>query len=76
MSALEVTARVPEQRERALALGAALITVVLWSSAFAAIKSAGRDYGAGELALLRFSVAATVLGVAGICKKSRCGRSL
>jgi drug/metabolite transporter (DMT)-like permease len=50
------------------------ITVVLWSSAFAAIKSAGQDYGAGELALLRFSVAAVVLAIAGICKRSRLPR--
>ncbi|HEY4330777.1 MAG TPA: DMT family transporter [Phycisphaerae bacterium] len=47
------------------------ITVVLWASAFVMIKSAGAAYGAGELALLRFAVAAVVLGVGGVVKRVR-----
>jgi drug/metabolite transporter (DMT)-like permease len=40
------------------------LTMTLWASAFAVIKSAGSAYGAGELALLRFVVAGVVLGAA------------
>src|SRR5881397_254626 len=63
MSALEATARVPEQRERALALGAALITVVLWSSAFVAIRSASRQLSPEALALGRLTIGSLALGL-------------
>jgi drug/metabolite transporter (DMT)-like permease len=47
---------------RALALGAALVTVGLWASAFVGIRSAGRDFSAGSLTLGRLLVASVVLG--------------
>jgi drug/metabolite transporter (DMT)-like permease len=49
-------------RDRALALGAALVTVGLWASAFVGIRSAGRDFSAGSLTLGRLLVASVVLG--------------
>ncbi len=45
-----------------LALGAALLTVCLWASAFVGIRYAGRDLGPGELALARLVVASVALG--------------
>ena len=39
------------------------VTMTLWASAFAVIKSAGHAYGAGELALLRFATAGMALGL-------------
>jgi drug/metabolite transporter (DMT)-like permease len=43
------------------ALGAALVTVVFWGSAFVGIRSAGRSFSAGPLSLGRLLVAAVVL---------------
>ncbi len=48
-------------RESAPALLAALVTVVLWASAFVGIRSAGRDLSPGSLALGRLLVASAVL---------------
>jgi drug/metabolite transporter (DMT)-like permease len=45
-----------------LALGAALITVALWASAFVGIRSAGRDLSPGALTLARLLVGSLVLG--------------
>jgi drug/metabolite transporter (DMT)-like permease len=58
-----VTGRKGEVGKIAAALA---ITVVFWGGAFPLIKSAGRFYGGGELALLRFLIAGTTLGIAGI----------
>lgn len=44
-------------------LGAALLTLVLWASAFVAIRLAMREYPAGSLALLRFLVAGISLAL-------------
>jgi drug/metabolite transporter (DMT)-like permease len=52
---MESTAR--ESRPDIPLLGAALLTLVLWASAFVAIRLAMREYPAGSLALLRFLVA-------------------
>jgi len=46
-----------------LALGAALITVVLWASAFVGIRAASVDLSAGALALGRLTVGTIALGV-------------
>jgi drug/metabolite transporter (DMT)-like permease len=46
-----------------LALGAALVTVTLWASAFVGIRDAGRELSAGALSLGRLLVAAAALGV-------------
>ncbi|WP_067463121.1 DMT family transporter [Actinomadura macra] len=45
-----------------LAVAAATVTVVLWASAFVAIRSAGADYGPGALALGRMLAGTAVLG--------------
>jgi drug/metabolite transporter (DMT)-like permease len=50
------------RRLERLALGAALVTVTLWASAFVAIRDAGRAIGAGALTLGRLVVATAVLG--------------
>ncbi|HUC14644.1 MAG TPA: hypothetical protein VMS00_09355, partial [Acidimicrobiales bacterium] len=46
-----------------LALMAAGVTVVLWASAFVAIRSAGRDFSPGALALGRLVCGSMVLGL-------------
>ena len=46
-----------------LALAAALVTVVLWASAFVGIRAASVDLTAGPLALGRLAVGAIALGV-------------
>ncbi|MEA2141664.1 MAG: hypothetical protein QOI64_94 [Solirubrobacteraceae bacterium] len=56
-------ATTPVGRDRALALGAALVTVGFWASAFVGIRSAGRDLSPGALTLGRLLVASVVLGV-------------
>lgn len=63
MSALEATVPAPGERERALALGAALVTVALWASAFVAIRSASRQLSPEALALGRLAIAAVALGL-------------
>jgi drug/metabolite transporter (DMT)-like permease len=44
-----------------IALGAALVTVVLWASAFVGIRAAGADFEPGSLALGRLLVASIAL---------------
>lgn len=50
-------------RDERLAIGAALVTVVLWASAFVGIRAAGEDLSAGSLTLGRLLVGALALGV-------------
>lgn len=45
-----------------LATGAALITVVLWASAFVAIRHVGHEFSAGSLSLGRLLVGSAILG--------------
>ncbi|WP_242892154.1 DMT family transporter [Actinomadura litoris] len=54
-----------------LAVAAATVTVVLWASAFVAIRSAGEDYSPGALALGRMLSGTLVLGA--ICLVRREG---
>ena len=49
-------------RADVLAVGAAALTLVLWSSAFVGIRAAGNDFSPAALALGRLTVAAIVLG--------------
>jgi drug/metabolite transporter (DMT)-like permease len=51
-------------RTEVAAVGAALVTVVLWGSAFVAIRDAGQTLSPGSLALGRLVVALVVLGAA------------
>jgi drug/metabolite transporter (DMT)-like permease len=46
-----------------LALGAALVTVVLWASAFVGIRAAATDLSPGSLALGRLTVGSIALGL-------------
>jgi drug/metabolite transporter (DMT)-like permease len=52
-----------------LALLAAGVTVVLWASAFVAIRSTGRDFSPGALALGRLLCALVVLGVVSLARR-------
>ena len=49
-------------RERIFALGAALLAVTLWASAFVGIRSAGHDLSPGSIALGRLLVGSAALG--------------
>jgi hypothetical protein len=62
MATLETTARAPADRERLLALGAGLVTVSLWASAFVGIRSASHHLSPGALALGRLTIASLALG--------------
>jgi drug/metabolite transporter (DMT)-like permease len=50
-------------RTSRLALGAALVTVVLWASAFVGIRAAAAELSAGSLALGRLTVGTIALGI-------------
>lgn len=63
MATIEAAPPLAAARERTLALGAALLTVTLWASAFVGIRSAGRHFSPGDLALGRLLVGAVALGV-------------
>lgn len=49
--------------DRFVALGAGLVTVGFWASAFVGIRDAGHDLSPGALALARLAVGTAVLGV-------------
>ncbi len=53
---------------------AALVSVLLWSSAFVAIRFVGRQLGPGPLALARLSVGSLALGVAMLARRDRVPR--
>ncbi|SED08941.1 Permease of the drug/metabolite transporter (DMT) superfamily [Streptomyces sp. 3213] len=53
----------PLHRAEATAAAAAVVTVVLWASAFVSIRSAGAAYSPGALALGRLASGALALGV-------------
>jgi len=55
--------RTPATGPDRLALAAAGVTVVLWASAFVAIRGAGREFSPGALALGRLVCGTAVLGV-------------
>jgi drug/metabolite transporter (DMT)-like permease len=66
--------RLPERgaavvRPGALPLAAGGVTVVLWASAFVAIRSAGHHFSPGALALGRLLVAAVVLGLISLARR-------
>ena len=60
-----------EARSRSTALGAALVTVTLWASAFVGIRSAGRAFGPGELSLARLLVGTLALATIGAARGER-----
>lgn len=69
MATLEATTPLPSERERALALGAALVTVSLWASAFVGIRSASRQLSPEALALGRLTIAAVALGLVALVRR-------
>jgi drug/metabolite transporter (DMT)-like permease len=58
-------------RPDALALAAALVTVVAWSSAFVGIRAAGEDIAAGPLTLARVLAGSLVLGLIVASRRER-----
>ncbi len=54
---------VAAQRERLLALGAVLVTVSLWASAFVGIRAASQQFSPEALALGRLTIASIALGL-------------
>jgi drug/metabolite transporter (DMT)-like permease len=54
-----------------VALGAALVTVFLWASAFVGIRSAGRSLSPGALSLGRLLVGAAALGIVLLARNER-----
>ena len=63
MATVETTGTLPLERERYLALGAALVTVTLWASAFVGIRDAAHHLSPGALALGRLAIASLALGL-------------
>jgi drug/metabolite transporter (DMT)-like permease len=57
------------RREHTAALLAALVTVVLWASAFVGIRSAGRTLAPGPLTLGRLLVGAAVLALVALARR-------
>jgi drug/metabolite transporter (DMT)-like permease len=62
---------VPVRRRDYAALGAAGVSVVLWSSAFVGIRSAGRAYSPGALSLGRLVVAVAALATVAAVRGER-----
>ena len=58
-------------REALLAGGAALVTVVLWASAFVGIRAAGEDLSPGALSLARLLVGSAALGTLVLVRRER-----
>jgi drug/metabolite transporter (DMT)-like permease len=54
-----------------VALLAALVTVVLWASAFVGIRAAGEDLSPGALSLGRLAIGALLLGVLALARGGR-----
>jgi drug/metabolite transporter (DMT)-like permease len=54
-----------------LALGAALVSVTLWASAFVGIRAAGRDLSPGALSLGRLLIGSLVLGALVVVRRER-----
>jgi drug/metabolite transporter (DMT)-like permease len=62
MADVSATAYAPARDRQPAVIAAAVLTVVVWSSAFIAIRYDGRHFGPGELALGRLLVGSVALG--------------
>jgi drug/metabolite transporter (DMT)-like permease len=71
---MEATAVPVTVRRDHAALAAALVTVLVWGSAFVGIRSAGRSFSAGPLSLGRLLVAAVVLSGVFVARGERLPR--
>jgi drug/metabolite transporter (DMT)-like permease len=69
MAKPEATIPLPAERERLLALAAALVTVSLWASAFVGIRSASKELSPGALALGRLTIASLALGLVVLARR-------
>ncbi|MEU4605357.1 DMT family transporter [Kribbella sp. NPDC023972] len=58
-----MTTIVEARRQNLTASGAAAVTVVLWASAFVAIRHTGTEFSPGALSLARLLIASAILGV-------------
>jgi drug/metabolite transporter (DMT)-like permease len=58
-------------REQGMAVAAALVTIVLWASAFVGIRAAGRMISAGPLSLGRLLVGSVALGALVLVRRGR-----
>jgi drug/metabolite transporter (DMT)-like permease len=69
----DLAARTPARHRLTalLPLGAAGVTVLLWASAFVAIRHLGREISPGPLSLGRLLVASAVLGIVVLLQRSR-----
>ena len=73
MRSMTVAAEAEARPPRDLAaLGAALVTVVFWASAFVGIRSAGQDFSPGALSLGRLLVAQPCSARSSSCAASGC----
>ena len=63
--------RAQARRDDLLALGAALVTVGFWASAFVGIRDAGEELSPGGLALARLAVGSAVLAVFVVARRER-----
>jgi len=68
--------QVPIPARNSRVILALAVTTLFWASAFPVIKSAGVAYGPGQLATLRFTIAALALGIAAIFKGVRRPRGM
>lgn len=59
------------RNESLMAWGAALVTVVLWASAFVGIRAAGEDLSPGALSLARLLVGSVTLGAVVLIRRER-----
>jgi drug/metabolite transporter (DMT)-like permease len=75
VTSARVEAEQPMAKTDFAALAAALVTVVLWGSAFVAIRDAGHTLSPGSLALGRLLVSAVVLGGAALIWREPLPRS-
>ena len=71
---MTVVDRPPTADTGSTVAAAALVSVVLWASAFVAIRYAGRQVGPGELALGRLAVGSVALGIAMLVSRERVPR--
>jgi drug/metabolite transporter (DMT)-like permease len=60
-----------DRRGRILLVGAAVVTVVLWASAFVGIRAAGDDFDPGALALGRIAVGAAAHAIQRLVMRGR-----
>ncbi len=68
---LEERRRAQARRDELLALGAALVTVGFWASAFVGIRDAGEELSPGALALARLASGTAVLAVFVFARRER-----